>query len=136
MKKPQLTPGRAPSTCLVIGVHLGHHSFFQKVKGQHLKDIQLMGHLCFDWTIPSDHVLEKEKQEQSRHLCALEGAGGEGPDPARVGSCRPSSPLLGGEVELRLRVQPQTPEVGAGSPLSRREQASRARPSQACTSQD
>lgn len=25
-----------------------------------------MGHLCFDWTIPSDHVLEKERQEQAQ----------------------------------------------------------------------
>lgn len=62
----RLTPERAPSTCLVIGIHLGHHSFFQKVKGQDLKDIQLMGHLCFDWTIPSDHMLERERQEQAQ----------------------------------------------------------------------
>lgn len=27
------------SLSLVIGIHLGHHSFFQKVKGQDLKDI-------------------------------------------------------------------------------------------------
>lgn len=52
---------KAPSTCLVIGIHLSHHSFFQKVKGQDLKDIELMGHLCFDWSIPSDHMLEKAK---------------------------------------------------------------------------
>lgn len=51
------------STCLVIGVHLGHHPFFQKVKSQDLKDIELMGHLSFDWAIPSDHMLEKQRQE-------------------------------------------------------------------------
>lgn len=49
------------NTYLVIGVHLGHHPFFQKVKGQDLQDIQLMGHLSFDWAVPSDHMLEKAK---------------------------------------------------------------------------
>ena len=48
-------------TYLVIGVHLGHHPFFQKVKGQDLQDIQLMGHLGFDWAVPSDHMLERAK---------------------------------------------------------------------------
>lgn len=46
------------SLSLVIGVHLGHHPFFQKVKGQNLQDIQLMGHLSFDWAVPSDHMIQ------------------------------------------------------------------------------
>lgn len=28
-----------------------------------MKDIELMGHLCFDWAVPSDHMLEKAKAE-------------------------------------------------------------------------
>jgi len=48
---------------LVIGVHLGHHPLFQKVKGQDLQDIQLMGHLGFDGAVPSDHVLERARAE-------------------------------------------------------------------------
>ena len=48
---------------LVVGVHLGHHPLFQKVKGQDLQDIQLMGHLGFDWAVPSDHMLERTRAE-------------------------------------------------------------------------
>lgn len=47
---------------LVIGVHLGHHPFFQKVKSQDLQDIQLMGHLGFDRAVSPDHMLEKAQQ--------------------------------------------------------------------------
>lgn len=48
---------------LVIRIHFGHHSFFQKVKGQHLQYIQLMRHFCFDWSISSYNMLEKKNLE-------------------------------------------------------------------------
>lgn len=48
---------------LVVGVHLGHHPLFQKVKGQDLQDIQLMGHLGFDGAVPSYHMLERAREE-------------------------------------------------------------------------
>lgn len=41
-----------------------------------------MGHLCFDWSIPSDHMLEKERQEQAqctgfpKESCVWWGEGG------------------------------------------------------------
>lgn len=82
-----------------------------------------MGHLCFDWTIPSDHMLEKERQEQAQSFLksrvgkGVQGSGckykhaaqgsfpsshgartllsGRGRDSARAGPHRPSSPLLG-----------------------------------------
>lgn len=40
-----------------------------------------MGHLCFDWTIPSDHMLEKEREEHAqctvfpKESCGGRGAG-------------------------------------------------------------
>lgn len=49
---------------LVIWVHFGHHSFFQKVEGQHLQHVKLMGHFCFDWSISSNDVLKHKNEEQ------------------------------------------------------------------------
>lgn len=42
---------------LVVWIHFRHHTLFQKVKGEHLKYIKLMCHLCFDWPISSDDML-------------------------------------------------------------------------------
>lgn len=42
---------------LVLGVHLGHHAVLQKVKGQHLQHVQLVGHLVVDGRGAPDHVL-------------------------------------------------------------------------------
>lgn len=42
---------------LVLGVHLGHHAVLQKVKGQHLQHVQLVGHLVVDGCGAPDHVL-------------------------------------------------------------------------------
>lgn len=54
---------------LVIGIHFGHHSFFQKIKGQHLQHIQLVRHLCFDWPISSYNVLVKRRIEVKSRVC-------------------------------------------------------------------
>lgn len=45
-------------THLILGVHLGHHPVFQKVKGQHLEHIQLVCHLVVDGPLCSDDMLE------------------------------------------------------------------------------
>lgn len=42
---------------LVLGVHLGHHAVLQKVKGQDLQHVQLVGHLVVDGCGAPDHVL-------------------------------------------------------------------------------
>lgn len=49
---------------LVVRIHFGHHSFFQKVKGQHLQHVKLVSHFGFDWTIPSDDVLKHKDERQ------------------------------------------------------------------------
>lgn len=51
---------RTKNSHLVIGIHFGHHSLFQKVEGQYLEHIQLMCHFSFDWSISSDNMLTKE----------------------------------------------------------------------------
>lgn len=49
---------------LVIRIHFGHHSFFQKVKGQHLQHVKLVRHFCFDWSISSNDVLRNKDDDQ------------------------------------------------------------------------
>lgn len=49
----------AGSTHLVLGVHLGHHPVFQKVKRQHLEHVQLMCHFIVDGPLSSDDVLRR-----------------------------------------------------------------------------
>lgn len=100
-----------------------------------------MGHLCFDWTIPPDHMLEKAKagaglkglslpEKSQPHwgrgkytgqgsplpstepACSQRGWSGRGLHPARAGSCRPSSPLLGRGGRMEGEGPTQTTEGG------------------------
>lgn len=48
---------------LVVWIHFCHHSFFQKVEGQHLQHVKLMGHFRFDWSISSNDVLKHKNKE-------------------------------------------------------------------------
>lgn len=50
-------------THLVLRVHLGHHAILQKVKGQHLQHIKLVGHLVINGLGAPDYIL-KDRQEE------------------------------------------------------------------------
>lgn len=45
-------------THLVLRVHLGHHAILQKVKGQHLQHIKLVGHFVINGLGAPDYTLE------------------------------------------------------------------------------
>lgn len=69
-----MTTSMSEHAYLVVRVHFGHHPFLQEVKGQHLQHVQLMRHLCFDGSIPSDDVLEKRDQKYAESVQSHSGA--------------------------------------------------------------
>lgn len=52
-------------THLVLRVHFGHHAIFQKVKGQHLQHIKLVGHLIINGFGAPDYSLEHRQGEST-----------------------------------------------------------------------